>query len=40
MFLLLKNYASLHLAPLCWYLSLTSLHLSFHLLLFLVSHNP
>lgn len=40
MLLLLKNYACLHLPPPCWYLSLTSLHLSFHLLLFSVSHNP
>lgn len=41
MLLLLKNYVSLHLVPpLCWYLSLTSLHLSFHLLLFLVSQDP
>lgn len=41
MLLLLKNYVSLHLVPpLRWYLSLTSLHLSFHLLLFLVSQDP
>lgn len=50
MLLLLKNYASLHmhltpththtLTHTHGYLSLTSLHLSFHLLLIAVSHNP